>query len=61
MTKTKNRSGRPVAKKLRTVGERIIAGLEEALAWSKGEELPVESHRCRCLMLTFRRSAGEWA
>ncbi len=31
----------PVAKKAATVGERIIEGLEEALAWSKGEELPV--------------------
>ena len=41
MTKTKNRSDRPVVKKSPTVGERIIEGLEEALAWSKGEELPV--------------------
>lgn len=41
MTKTKNRSGRPVVKKSPTVGERIMEGLEEALAWSKGEELPV--------------------
>jgi putative transcriptional regulator len=41
MTKTKNRAGRSVGKKAPTVGERIIEGLEEALAWSKGEELPV--------------------
>ena len=41
MTKMKNRSGRPVAKKRPTVGERIVEGLEEALAWSKGEEIPV--------------------
>ena len=41
MTKAKNRSGRPVAKKPPTVGERIIEGLEDALAWSKGAELPV--------------------
>ena len=41
MTKTKNRSDRPVVKKSHTVGARIIEGLEEALAWSKGEEVPV--------------------
>jgi putative transcriptional regulator len=41
MTKTKNRSGRLLVKKAPTVGQRIIEGLEEALAWSKGEELPV--------------------
>ena len=41
MKKTKNRSSRPVVKKPPTVGERIIEGLEGALAWSKGEELPV--------------------
>jgi putative transcriptional regulator len=41
MTKTKNRSGRALVKKVPTVGERIIEGLEEALSWSKGEKLPV--------------------
>jgi putative transcriptional regulator len=41
MTKAKNRSGRPVATKPPTVGQRIIEGLEEALAWSKGEDVPV--------------------
>ncbi|MEP6717175.1 MAG: helix-turn-helix domain-containing protein [Terriglobia bacterium] len=41
MTKAKDRSGRPVAKKLPTVGKRIMEGLEEALAWSKGEGVPV--------------------
>jgi len=41
MTKTKSQSGRSVLKKAPTVGERIIEGLEEALAWSKGEDLPV--------------------
>lgn len=41
MTKAKNRSGRPVAKRSPTVGKRIIEGLEEALAWSKGEGVPV--------------------
>jgi hypothetical protein len=41
MTKTKDRSGRPLLKKSPTVGARIIEGLEEALAWSKGEEVPV--------------------
>lgn len=41
MTKAKNRSGRRVTKKPPTVGKRIIEGLEEALAWSKGEDVPV--------------------
>lgn len=41
MTKTKDRSGRPLLKKSPTIGARIIEGLEEALAWSKGEEVPV--------------------
>jgi len=38
---TKSRAGRSVVKKAPTVGERIIEGLEEALAWSKGEDIPV--------------------
>jgi len=41
MKNTKERASRSVAKKTPTVGQRIIQGLEEALAWSKGEELPV--------------------
>ena len=41
MTKPKKRASRSVAKKAPTLGQRIIQGLEEALAWSKGEELPV--------------------
>ncbi len=41
MTKAKDWSGRPVAKEPPTVGKRIIEGLEEALAWSKGEDVPV--------------------
>jgi len=41
MRKAKNRSGRPVVQKAPTVGERIIEGLAEAIAWSKGEDLPV--------------------
>ena len=41
MTKAKNRLGPPSAKKPATVGKRIIEGLEEALAWSKGEGVPV--------------------
>lgn len=41
MTKVKKRSGRPVGKKTPTVGERIIEGLEEAIAWSKGDAVPV--------------------
>ncbi len=39
--KAKNRSVRNAAEKQPTVGERIIGGLEEALAWSKGEGVPV--------------------
>ena len=41
MKNAKKRASRPVTKKVPTVGQRIIQGLEEALAWSKGEELPV--------------------
>jgi putative transcriptional regulator len=41
MTNTNKRANRSVAKKAPTVGQRIIQGLEEALAWSKGEEPPV--------------------
>jgi putative transcriptional regulator len=41
MTKVKNGAGRPSAKKPATLGKRIIEGLEEALAWSKGEDVPV--------------------
>jgi putative transcriptional regulator len=39
--KLKKPINRAVAKKSPTVGARIIEGLEEALAWSKGRELPV--------------------
>ena len=35
---TKARSG----KKQPTVGERIIEGLEQAVAWSRGEDVPVQ-------------------
>lgn len=45
MRDTKKQSGRPVAKKTPTVGQRIIQGLEEALAWSKGEDVPVRVTR----------------
>jgi putative transcriptional regulator len=41
MTKTKKRSSRSGAKKAPTVGARIIEGLQEALAWSQGEDVPV--------------------
>jgi hypothetical protein len=37
--KPKKPISRAVAKKSPTVGGRIIEGLEEALAWSKGEDL----------------------
>lgn len=42
MMKAKKRTGRSVAKKAPSVGARIIEGLEEALAWSKGEAVPVK-------------------
>jgi putative transcriptional regulator len=41
MTQTKKPSSRSGARKASTVGARIIEGLEEALAWSKGEHVPV--------------------
>lgn len=41
MTKAKKRSGPVGRKKASKVGQRIIQGLEEALAWSKGEDVPV--------------------
>ena len=45
MTNTKKRGSRSASKKAPTVGQRIIQGLEEALAWSKGVELPVRVTR----------------
>ncbi len=39
--KAKSRSVRKAAEKQPSVGKRIIEGLEEALAWSKGENVPV--------------------
>ena len=39
--KTKEPARGPDAKKNPSVGERIIEGLEEAIAWSKGEAVPV--------------------
>ena len=41
MTKAKKRSVQVGRKKTPTVGERIIKGLEEAIAWSKGDDVPV--------------------
>jgi putative transcriptional regulator len=41
MTKPKKRPGRTGGKKAPRVGERIIEGLEEAIAWSKGDDVPV--------------------
>lgn len=41
MAKIKKQSGQPSEKKA-PVGARIIEGLEEALAWSKGEDIPVK-------------------
>ena len=41
MTKAKKRSGQVGRKKTPTVGQRIVEGLEEALAWSKGDDIPV--------------------
>lgn len=39
--KAKKRSDRVSGRSSPTVGRRIIEGLEEAVAWSKGEEVPV--------------------
>ncbi len=39
--KTKRPTRRTVRKKNSTLGERIIESLEEAIAWSKGEDVPV--------------------
>ena len=41
MKRTKKRSGQVGRKKTPTVGQRIVEGLEEALAWSKGDDIPV--------------------
>jgi putative transcriptional regulator len=41
MTEAKKRSGCAEGKKIPTVGERIIEGLEEAIAWSNGDDVPV--------------------
>jgi len=41
MTKAKKRSGHTGGKKIHTVGERVIEGFEEAIAWSKGDDVPV--------------------
>ena len=45
--KLKKATTRVVAKKNPTVGARIIEGLEEALAWSKGEDIPVRVSQVR--------------
>ena len=39
--KVKKPVGRAAGKKIPTVGQRIIEGLEEAIAWSKGEDVSV--------------------
>ncbi len=39
--KTKGRAGRATGKRTGTVGQRIIEGLEEAIAWSQGADHPV--------------------
>jgi hypothetical protein len=41
MVRAKKRSGGAAGKKGSTIGERIIEGLEEAIAWSKGDDVPV--------------------
>lgn len=40
--KTKKPIRRTAGKKNPSVSERIIEGLEEAIAWSKGEDIPVQ-------------------
>jgi hypothetical protein len=39
--RTKKTAIKSAWKRQPTVGERIIEGLEEAIAWSKGENIPV--------------------
>lgn len=39
--KLKKPTNRAAVKKSPTVGARIIEGLEEAIAWAKGEDIPV--------------------
>ncbi len=41
MTNVKKRSVLAGPKKVSTVGKRIIEGPEEAIAWSKGDDVPV--------------------
>jgi putative transcriptional regulator len=43
--KLKKPANRAAVKKSRTVGARILEGLEEAIAWSKGEDIPVRITR----------------
>ena len=38
---TKKTATRSIRKKRSSVGQRIIEGLEEAIAWSKGDNIPV--------------------
>lgn len=54
MKKLKNRSGSPVAERPPpTVGERIIEGLSEALAWSKGEGVDAMATSCSQWLLSI--------
>jgi putative transcriptional regulator len=50
--KTASREGK---KKKSTVGERIIEGLEEAIAWSRGEDVPVRVSVMRVPDVDVRR------
>ena len=60
MTNTKKRAGRSVAKKAPAVGQRIIQGLEEALAWSKGEDLPVRVTRVQVPDVDVSKVRRNW-
>lgn len=45
--KVKKPASRTAGKKIPTVGQRIVEGLEEAIAWSKGQDVPVRVRQVR--------------
>lgn len=45
--KSKEPTSRIRPKEKSSIGERIIVGLEEAIAWSKGENVPVRVTQVR--------------
>ena len=41
MTKTNGKRSKTTGRERRTPGERIIRGLDQAIAWARGEDVPV--------------------